>query len=171
MFAERIAEKATMLQRVRQGSQVDRVPAAEVDTDVDLPGTAEQPTSATTAMSQSMSVGTSRASRRGLAAMAGLLATVALGTALVRWWSVRSEAHEQPTAAASIAPTAATLLGGDAAGVATPALPSEPTPPLAMPAATTTSSATVLHGDAPKGTVRGARTARPAAPKPAPTLW
>lgn len=38
LFADRMAEKAEMLRRVRDGAEVEQVPSAEVDLDVDLPG-------------------------------------------------------------------------------------------------------------------------------------
>jgi serine/threonine protein kinase len=174
-FAERIAEKAELLRRVREGSEVETLPPAEVDVQVDIP-VAEQPTVGT-ALSKSVtapiSVESPRARRRTLA-LAALVATGGIVTAAVAtsaWW--------RPSASSSTG----VARSADTATIAKPGasspspLPSQaPSPSFVQASSSPPSSPSASSSAAPP---RPPSRARPGPPRPpvtgsprtAPTLW
>jgi eukaryotic-like serine/threonine-protein kinase len=90
IFPDRVAEKADMLQRVRQGSDVETLPAAEVDVDVDLPTAAADNTMATE-LSQAIPVDvavTTTPRRRRLVSVFGIGAVIIIVAASTGWTRV-----------------------------------------------------------------------------------
>jgi hypothetical protein len=182
-FPDRIAQKADLLRRVREGSQVDAMPAAEVDIQVEIPAV-EQPTLAT-GLSQSVATAghvRSRRDRRRVFTIGGLVAATAMVTAAIAtsgWW--RPATSAPAAGASSVVRADEPPPIADTAGPSPSETPSPPPTP-GLPAATESVQAAVGTGAATapsSGSARPSRRSKPGSskppssptPKPSPTLW
>jgi serine/threonine-protein kinase len=182
LFGDRISEKVDMLRRVRQGSDFETLPAAEVDIHVELPTAAEHATSASTMLSQSIPLRAAlmgRGQRRRLVPIAGLVAAMVLGAGTVGWHLLHA-APPLDTTRAAAQPAPPSVPGGQmTATTPTPVADSGQTQG-AEPKFLVKSPASAPSGrpraaapprPAPSTTKAPTAGAQPAAPKPAPTLW
>jgi eukaryotic-like serine/threonine-protein kinase len=166
LFAERVDEKATMLQHVREGADLASLPAAEADMAVDLPTATA---GSTTLLSQSVPLrvvdARRGAGRRWLVPSVVIAAAIAAGTMV---WRSGGRASLGPSPAASLSPVVAAAVVASSSSPADPGVPAAPSSTsVALP------SAAASTARAAPGPSRRPVRASPAASaaRSSPTMW
>jgi eukaryotic-like serine/threonine-protein kinase len=172
-FAERIAEKADLLQRVREGSEVAKLPAAEVDQQVEIP--AAELATVGTDLSQSMLRLTRVGHRdfrwaRGLAVLAIAIVSVLAATMIPKLRPSPAGGPTDVLSAMAMSTAAPSVLSsfGTASAATSPAQGSSAGPAVPSSSVGPTSSAAAR---APVHSRPATKPQTPATPKPALTLW
>jgi serine/threonine-protein kinase len=174
LFADRIAEKGDMLRRVRQGNDVETLPAAEVDSHVELPTAMEQTMSTGSLVSQSIPIRLPSGRRSRRAWVAALVGAVAIGAGMIGW---RSTVMPRTSAPSPVAAAPGLLETQQTAPVAvaqpeptTPAAATDTTPPSAPRASGAAADAKPrsLPGARPGAAPSRASARPPASSKPGP---
>jgi hypothetical protein len=176
LFEDRVAEKTEMLTRVRQGSQVDALPAAEVDIQVELSTVEDKPTSVTPA-SVTLPRGRGGPRRRWMP-IVGVIGALSIGTLVMGLRGSRDASSDErppPLPAQVLSPIRADPRPSTApADPSTPsanadaATPLEATPLVAVPAARPQRPS---PPSSPRRRTRPAPAASTVAAKPSPSIW
>jgi serine/threonine-protein kinase len=174
LFADRVSEKNEMMRRVGQGSELETLPAAEVDIHVELPSAVEVETSATTMLSQSLQLdlAPTNARRRRLVLPVIALGVLFAGTGALAF---KRTSHVGTPGAAATAIVTASAEPGPPAPAAVAEAPAAPgsSPPPGPPPVPDPAATQALPSIPYKARTKSPRVAPAPRPpqKPSPTIW